>query len=342
MEPRRASSTYVAWIATSLMIGTAVLSSQIGAEAAYPGVNGRIAFVSYASGDAGIFTMQADGTDVNSLVDGGWSPFWSPDGSKVAYTLGQDLLVVKVNPDGTADGEPVNLTHVTNASVLRGYASWSPDGTKLVYERWSDKNKFDIWVAEPNLETGDLENEVRLTNTRAWNRAPAWSPDGSLIAFSSDRDGDSEIYVMPASGEEPGVEATPITDNSVDDGTPDWSPDGAQILLTRFQSRKGKVTNTDIYRVPSDPSDGAGTEVQLTMDAAPDFAADWSPDGQLIAFVRGSGAAAEIYTMGAVQGEADDLTRLTENGYGDLAPDWQTVAAPPPPPTEPCLLDVCL
>ena len=58
-------------------------------------------------------------------------------------------------------------------------------------------------------------------------RNPAWSPDGSRIAFSSNRDGDSEIYVMNADGS--GV--TPLTDNSDQDYSPAWSPDGSRIAF---------------------------------------------------------------------------------------------------------------
>ncbi len=241
----------------SIMVTSAlVVHGQL--DAAYPGANGRIAFFGNSStAGVGVFTMNADGSDVKLLAAGGRHPSWSPDGTKVAYTVQQDLFVVQVEASGAPVGEPINLTNVTNASVLRQNASWSPDSTKLVFERLGDSNKFDIWVGEPNVNfeagTGTLDNEMRLTDNRADERRPAWSPLGDRIAFTSDRDGDPEVYTMSAEGEIllPG-ETTQITFNSVADVRADWSPDGAQLLYTKTQPGKGKsAVNTDVYRYRS-------------------------------------------------------------------------------------------
>jgi len=40
----------------------------------------------------------------------------------------------------------------------------------------------------------------RVTDTEAANGGPAWSPDGRWIVFNSDRDGNSEIYIMRPDG----------------------------------------------------------------------------------------------------------------------------------------------
>ena len=61
-----------------------------------------------------------------------------------------------------------------------------------------------------------------------------WSPDGSKIAFTSDRDGDFEIWVMNANG----TGAVQLTHNSgYNDYNPAWSPDG-----TRSPSRPTATT----------------------------------------------------------------------------------------------------
>lgn len=49
---------------------------------------------------------------------------------------------------------------------------------------------------------------------------PAWSPDGTRIAFSSNRDGNFEIYLMDADGSN----QTRLTNNSATDTNPDWGP----------------------------------------------------------------------------------------------------------------------
>lgn len=56
----------------------------------------------------------------------------------------------------------------------------------------------------------------------ASNSGPAWSPDGRHIAFTSDRDGNNEIYVIGADGSG----RTRLTRNQASDVFPAWSPDG--------------------------------------------------------------------------------------------------------------------
>ena len=60
----------------------------------------------------------------------------------------------------------------------------------------------------------------RLTDNPEWDGSPAWSPGGRQIAFSSNRDGDSDIYVMNADGS--GVRQ--LTDNPGRYVDLDWSP----------------------------------------------------------------------------------------------------------------------
>jgi len=68
--------------------------------------------------------------------------------------------------------------------------------------------------------SADVSTPPRLTNSPGWDTMPAWSPDGSCLAFNSDRDGKSEIYVMDADGSN----QTRLTNNPAWDGDPAWSP----------------------------------------------------------------------------------------------------------------------
>jgi len=60
-----------------------------------------------------------------------------------------------------------------------------------------------------------------------------WSPDDRRIAFASDRDGNSEIYVMNADGSN----AVRLTYNDATDRYPGWSPDGSKIVFTQLTWR---------------------------------------------------------------------------------------------------------
>jgi len=56
------------------------------------------------------------------------------------------------------------------------------------------------------------------TTTLVLSTAPVWSPDGSRIVFTSSRDGNSEIYVMDADGQN----LTNLTNHSADDFRASW------------------------------------------------------------------------------------------------------------------------
>jgi len=61
---------------------------------------------------------------------------------------------------------------------------------------------------------------TRLTKNTAVDQSPAWSRDGRRIAFTSDRDGNREIYVMNADGSG----QTRLTHDPAEDDTPSWRP----------------------------------------------------------------------------------------------------------------------
>ena len=95
--------------------------------------------------------------------------------------------------------------------------------------------------------------------------------DGTKIAFASSRDGNNEIYVMDADGND----QVRITTNLAIDLEPTWSPDGAKIAWAT--NRDG---NFEIYAMNAD---GNGVN-RKTTDSAQEREPDWSPDGARIAF----------------------------------------------------------
>ncbi len=100
---------------------------------------------------------------------------------------------------------------------------------------------------------------------------PSGSPAGR-IAFSSERDGDPEIYVMNSDGSA----LRRLTNSPADDAAAAWSPDGRQIAFS--SDRSG---NYEIYVMNTD-----GSNVRrLTNLPTQDIRAEWSPDGSRILFV---------------------------------------------------------
>jgi Tol biopolymer transport system component len=292
------------------------------AEAAFPGANGVIAFISNRTtgtgvtnptGDVEIFVMKPDGTALLQITDNTTQdsdPAWSADGQWLAYVNGGEIFMRRDIPF-------VQTRRLTTNTASDGAPTFSPDGTKIVFTSQRDGN-FEIYVMDTvdSNNDGNGDNPTRLTNHAAFDFDPAWAPDGSKIAFISDRDAVGvpihEIYVMDADGSDP----VNLTNNpTASDDSPNWSPDGSKIVFTRRQNN-----NSDIFVMNAD---GSGQK-RLTKKAAFDGMPAWSPDGTKIVFTstRGGGDS-EIYVMKAKpESKRNRPKARTNNDVGDQQPDW--------------------
>ncbi len=143
------------------------------------------------------------------------------------------------------------------------------------------------------LKPGALEpTRIETVTYSGRDFSPATSPDGRIVAFSSDRDGISKIWLQQLDG---GGE---VAVTSGPDDNPRFSRDGTSILFGR---RDG--THVSLYRMSS-----LGGDARKLIDDAVD--GDFSPDGQHIAFVRWN---SQIHGQESVIGTAEaDGTNVME------------------------------
>ncbi len=145
---------------------------------------------------------------------------------------------------------------------------------------------------------------------------PSWSPDGERLAFASNRDGDSEIFVLHL---ETG-NLRQITHNEGFDGHPSWSPDGRRIAFASDQAG-----HSDIFVMNADGS----APIPLTNSPFGAYNPNWSPDAAFIAYVGASDAAPygnlDIYVMDS---NGRENRRLTTDRGDDLFPAWSPVPLP--------------
>ena len=294
------------------------------AQAAFPGLNGKIVFSRIVGGPNGqgeIYVMNADGSGqanvTNNAAYDAW-PAWSPDGTKIAFNRYRegvgDFEIYVMNADGSAQ------TDLTNNPADDYNPVWSPDGAKIAFYTYRGGD-WEIYVMN-----ADGSGQTNLTNDPAIDFDPAWSPDGTKIAFARRID-NNEIFVMNSDGSG----QTNLTNNPAYDQGPAWSRDGTKIA---FYTDRGTFNNYEIFVMNAD---GSGL-TNLTNNPAYDREPTWSTDGTQIAFQtdRGAGGNEEIYGMNA---DGSAQTNLSNDVADDRDPDWQGITAPPPPPPPPPPVD---
>ena len=174
-------------------------------------------------------------------------------------------------------------------------------------------------LVAPALAIGDhLLELLSGKSTPGDVQTPAWSPDGRKLAFVSQRDGNSEIYVMNADGSA----QENLTRQPASDSHPSWSPDGRKLV---FVSRRDG--NSEIYVMNAD---GSGLR-NLTRTPSDDLDPAWSPDGRAIAFVQKKcmprprdprcATAYETYLY-VVNADGSGLRRLTTRRAHLFNPSW--------------------
>ena len=218
-----------------------------------------------------------------------------------------DEILGDVNNDGRVDLADVLLVmmysldpsiNIPNISL----GDMNNDGRVELIDAYLMVNHI---LGQSDSSSLDPSAPVNLSNHFRDDWDPAWSPDGSQIAFVSDRDGNSEIYVMDADGEN----LTRLTNDPGDDYGPTWSPYGRIAFMS---DRDG---NNEIYVMDADGEN----LTRLTNDPSSDYGPTWSPDGRRIAFQTLRDGNWEIYVIDA---DGENLTRHTEYSGGDWSPDW--------------------
>jgi len=240
----------------------------------------------------------------------------SNDG-KIVFTSSRDgdFEIFVMDADGTG------LQQLTYNVAGEFDPSWSPDGSKIVFTS-NRRGRSEIFVMDADgtgvqqLTYNEYLQNLEYVQTYV-DGSPSWSPDGSKIVFTSNRNGDFEIFVMDADGT--GVQQ--LTDRYGDhysDALPSWSPDGGEIAFGSM--RDGR--RMEIFVMDAD-----GTGARRLTDIQESSCAAWSPDGSKIAFcsydfygndplVEGD---FEIFVMNA---DGTEVQQLTDTEYDDRNPSW--------------------
>lgn len=134
-----------------------------------------------------------EGTDARRLTDNeGFERhmIWSPDGSRIAYSI-QNQGGVSNLYSRAADGSGGDVPLIESEGMHKWYPSWTPDaGTVVFHTNDPETQARDLWYV--SVETGESGVLVDDEGIQALARL---SRDGRFVAYQSNQDGDTEIYV---------------------------------------------------------------------------------------------------------------------------------------------------
>jgi dipeptidyl aminopeptidase/acylaminoacyl peptidase len=247
------------------------------------------------------------------------------------------LLAVSVPQGlGAASGRPFRFDELARVRRIGGF-SVSPDGQWVVYSLGTpdvDENRVPSGLWLQAVAGGEPK---KLTSGEKRDSDPRFSPDGKRIAFLSNRDGGSQIYVLDVAGGEP-VKATSFP---AEISGFRWSPDGNSFVCTadvfpdcrdaacnetKFKAREKSKTKarvaerllfrhwdawkeglrTHVWRVPASGPASAAVDLTPGDRDAPPFSVgggsdyDVSPDGRDLVFASNPDKVEAVSTNGDI------------------------------------------
>jgi Tol biopolymer transport system component/imidazolonepropionase-like amidohydrolase len=169
---------------------------------------------------------------------------------------------------------------LSSVSINTNETTWSnldvaPDGKEMVFDMLG--NLFTVSVNGGTAKA--------LTDDFAWDLHPAISPDGSQIAFISDRDGVSNVWVMDRDGEN--LKQVTKSKNDIIH-SPKWSPDGQYIVVTKGIMSRRSIPAGEVWLYHVAGGNGIPIKKRVNGEQDQKNIADpvFSADGQYIYYTQ--------------------------------------------------------
>lgn len=244
----------------------------------------------------------------------------------------------------------LNETCLTTNSFDDRYASYAPNGGKIVFE----SNREGNW--QIYLMNSDGSEQDRLVTNNYNDRRPSWHPSGEMILFESDRSGKFQLYTLDLNNlqvkqltaidigepifasfspdgetiavsiresenksnivliDSNGQTIKTLTKTDLRSFYPRWSNDGKEIVY--FSRKETENLDDEIYRLNIE----TGKEQRLTDWPKHNFCPSWSNDNSKIVYVTSmEDIRPEIYIMDS---DGENKIRITYNEGGETLPCW--------------------
>lgn len=254
------------------------------------------------------------------------------DGERVFLWLDRKLVVLNLNED-----QPRLIFESNDKYRDAGDFAVSPDETQFAFSA--------ALAGESQIFVRSLfgaEEPLQVTSGIGKKRQPAWFPDSRQLAFSSDSQGNFQIYATNALNG--GI--TQLTLSGDDQTEPIVSDDGRSILFLT-DKEEANISSIELERAGGEIAHTASADLQLLAVVSPDnarvayqtttstinffkssvkiqllnesdqifevakegFAPQWSPNGGSLAFVRDDGTARNIWKVSANGQNEAQITR---------------------------------
>ncbi len=258
--------------------------------------SGRIAFGRIMAGHErndqlmALYAIDPDGSDLVQLTDGDSAfPAWSPDGSRLAFTLvdsDQARQIATIAADGS------DLQVLTSGAGVHEAPSWSPDGSWIAYG-------YSPIPPGPGFHTvlyrmnADGSNQEPLGDPDADDYEPKISPDGRSVLFQRWTGSEEPVMIRDLDTRQ---ERTVL---SAGGHNASWSPDGEAIVVQTDPSITDPSTTGWIWgpivRITVNGAETEATELYPGGGESGGFKPVYSPDGSRIAFGCGHNAGTPDY-----------------------------------------------
>jgi len=259
-----------------------------------------------------IWSISRDGTEEELLISCGEAkciePIWSPDGTKLAYSIKGEKSINKDSYIEVIDLRSKDIFQVGKQRENISLPQWSPDG---YYLGFYDHLKNEIVI-------NDLEQNLEAVIQTTVEQKPAWSPDSTKFVYLVEERTERYPYVslFIADLKMTSVnQLMKVPDEKYEYGIPIWTQDGKNLIYSKRNVVKAETRQLFLLNL------GSNNEVQITNDQDYEHASyHLNPIGNQLVYQRYAltklDSRPEIVIKDIIKFE--DLSII---GYGSL-PQW--------------------